>query len=160
MRFIPLRRFGAALRGAAREARLRAAEATTILSEGLRLRAAELWAEHPGVVVGDACVLDPVDRLDLVPAVGGGSRPAEHLSQLLTAAVTAAAQHPAIVDAESGQVIGTVTSGTFSPTLHTGIGMALVDASHGAGELVGVQVRRRVEQFDLIKPPFVAPRLR
>ena len=47
-----LRRFGAALRGAAREARLRAAEATTILSEGLRLRAAELWAEHPGVVVG------------------------------------------------------------------------------------------------------------
>ena len=65
-----------------------------------------------------------------------------------------------VVDAESGQVIGTVTSGTFSPTLHTGIGMALVDASHGAGELVGVQVRRRVEQFDLIKPPFVAPRLR
>jgi len=65
-----------------------------------------------------------------------------------------------VVDAESGQVIGTVTSGTFSPTLHTGIGMALVDASHGAGELVGVQVRRRVEQFDLVKPPFVAPRLR
>ncbi|MPN22603.1 hypothetical protein SDC9_169986 [bioreactor metagenome] len=38
--------------------------------------------------------------------------------------------------------------------------MALVDASHGAGELVGVQVRQRVEQFDLVKPPFVAPRLR
>ncbi len=47
-----VRRFGAAARGAAREARRRAVEATAILAEGLRLRAADLWAEHPGVVVG------------------------------------------------------------------------------------------------------------
>ncbi|WP_341729015.1 glycine cleavage system aminomethyltransferase GcvT [Brooklawnia sp.] len=65
-----------------------------------------------------------------------------------------------VVDATDGHSIGTVTSGTFSPTLHAGVGLALVDAELGAGQRVGVKVRRRVEEFELIKPPFVSPRLR
>lgn len=64
-----------------------------------------------------------------------------------------------VVDAQ-GQVIGVVTSGTFSPTLRTGIGLALVDAAHALGEQVGVRVRQRTEAFELVKPPFVASHVR
>ncbi|WP_328701989.1 glycine cleavage system aminomethyltransferase GcvT [Aestuariimicrobium ganziense] len=64
-----------------------------------------------------------------------------------------------VVD-ESGAPIGEVTSGTFSPTLKQGIGLALVDASIEPGAQVGVQVRNRVEQFEVVKPPFVEPGVR
>lgn len=64
-----------------------------------------------------------------------------------------------VVDAEEN-VIGEVTSGTFSPTLRTGIGLALIDVEHGLGAQVGVRVRNRVEGFELVKPPFVASRVR
>ncbi|MCF8588493.1 non-ribosomal peptide synthetase [Gordonia liuliyuniae] len=52
----------------------------------------------PGTSVGDACTLDPADRLDLVPAMGGGSRPVEHLTQLLHTAASAEPYRRAIVD--------------------------------------------------------------
>ena len=65
----------------------------------------------------------------------------------------------AVVDAD-GQVIGEVTSGTFSPTLKQGIALALVDVAHDLGAQVGVQVRNRVEPFALVKPPFVTPEVR
>ena len=51
--------------------------------------------------------------------------------------------------------VGAVTSGTFSPTLRTGIALALVDAAIPLGERVGVRIRDRVEPFTLVKPPFV-----
>lgn len=59
-----------------------------------------------------------------------------------------------------GNTIGVVTSGTFSPTLQVGIGLALLDAGHGPGDRVNVQVRNRVEPFDVVKPPFVTPGVR
>ncbi|WIY81692.1 glycine cleavage system aminomethyltransferase GcvT [Propionimicrobium sp. PCR01-08-3] len=65
-----------------------------------------------------------------------------------------------VLDDDSGEVVGVVTSGTFSPTLHTGVGLALVDTGLGAPGRVGVQIRRRAEEFELVKPPFVKPRLR
>lgn len=65
-----------------------------------------------------------------------------------------------VVDLDGEESIGILTSGTFSPTLRTGIGLALVDAGYGLGEVVGVQVRQRVEQFELVKPPFVAANVR
>lgn len=55
---------------------------------------------------------------------------------------------------------GTVTSGTFSPTLRTGIGLALLRADVGVGALVSVDVRGRREQFEVVKPPFVQPSTR
>ncbi|HNV10036.1 MAG TPA: glycine cleavage system aminomethyltransferase GcvT [Propionibacteriaceae bacterium] len=64
-----------------------------------------------------------------------------------------------LVDSE-GEDIGVVTSGTFSPTLKLGIGLALVDARFGVGDTVGVLVRNRVEQFEVVKPPFVQPQVR
>jgi aminomethyltransferase len=56
-----------------------------------------------------------------------------------------------------GARLGEVTSGTFSPTLRTGIGLALLDTSAGAAEgteLV-IDVRGRSETVQVVKPPFV-----
>jgi len=56
--------------------------------------------------------------------------------------------------------VGDVTSGTFSPTLKTGIGLALLDAAIKPGDEVGVEIRGRVEAFDVVKPPFVPSSVR
>jgi aminomethyltransferase len=62
----------------------------------------------------------------------------------------------AIVDA-AGQAIGTVTSGSFSPTLKTCIGMAYVPKALTApGSQLFVQVRDRAEAAVVVKTPFVA----
>jgi aminomethyltransferase len=52
-------------------------------------------------------------------------------------------------------VVGELTSGTFSPTLRTGIGLALVDRAVQVGDVVVVDVRGRQEPFDVVKPPFL-----
>jgi len=59
-----------------------------------------------------------------------------------------------------GDVIGEVTSGTFSPTLKVGIGLALLDASVQVGDEVVVDVRGRESRFEVVKPPFVEPSTR
>ncbi len=59
-----------------------------------------------------------------------------------------------------GREIGSVTSGTFSPTLKTGIALALVDSRFQADEGVLVDVRQRQEPFVITKPPFVTPGVR
>ena len=51
--------------------------------------------------------------------------------------------------------LGTVTSGTFSPTLRTGIALALLPPHCADGEVVTVDVRGRAELFVVTKPPFV-----
>ncbi len=62
-----------------------------------------------------------------------------------------------VVAAEGGAELGEVTSGTFSPTLRQGIGLALLDRSVEAGDTVHVDVRGRQEAFTVTKPPFVEP---
>ena len=59
-----------------------------------------------------------------------------------------------------GATVGTVTSGTFSPSLKTGIALALVDTWLTDGERVAVDIRGRAEPFELTKPPFVTPGVR
>ncbi|GAB3195210.1 glycine cleavage system aminomethyltransferase GcvT [Nocardioides hungaricus] len=56
--------------------------------------------------------------------------------------------------------LGEVTSGTFSPTLRTGIGLALVSSSVDPEAEVGVDIRGRREIFRLTKPPFLDPSVR
>ncbi|HEU4539601.1 MAG TPA: glycine cleavage system aminomethyltransferase GcvT [Jiangellaceae bacterium] len=59
-----------------------------------------------------------------------------------------------------GVEAGEVTSGTFSPTLRKGIGLALLPADVADGAIVEVDVRGRVEPFEVVKPPFVKPSTR
>jgi aminomethyltransferase len=67
----------------------------------------------------------------------------------------------AVLDA-SGERVGEVTSGTFSPTLRTGIALALVDASAGAqeGSSLAVDVRGRPQEVRVVRPPFVESHVR
>ena len=60
----------------------------------------------------------------------------------------------------AGADVGEVTSGTFSPTLQTGIALALVDRAVTIGDTVDVVIRNRTEPFDVVKPPFVEPGVR
>jgi aminomethyltransferase len=52
-------------------------------------------------------------------------------------------------------VVGEVTSGTFSPTLRQGVGLALLDRSVSEGDTVAVDVRGRPSAMRVTKPPFV-----
>jgi aminomethyltransferase len=56
--------------------------------------------------------------------------------------------------------LGEVTSGTFSPTLKKGIGLALLASQVTDGAEVAVDVRGRREIFTVTKPPFVTPGVR
>jgi len=51
--------------------------------------------------------------------------------------------------------LGQVTSGTFSPTLRKGVGLALIASQVGEGAEVSVDVRGRREVFVVTRPPFV-----
>ncbi|MFC3688103.1 glycine cleavage system aminomethyltransferase GcvT [Aquipuribacter hungaricus] len=61
-----------------------------------------------------------------------------------------------------GERVGTTTSGTFSPTLRTGIALALLDTAAGlvAGDEVVVDIRGRALRCRVARPPFVPPHVR
>lgn len=54
-----------------------------------------------------------------------------------------------------GEVLGTVTSGTFSPTLGRGVALALLDRSVAEGDEVVIDVRGRDVTAQVKKPPFI-----
>ncbi len=70
--------------------------------------------------------------------------------------------HMPVLAGESDTVVGEVTSGTFSPSLRTGIALALLDTSAGLapGAEVGVDVRGRRSAMQVVRPPFVASSVR
>jgi aminomethyltransferase len=61
-----------------------------------------------------------------------------------------------------GERVGVTTSGTFSPTLRTGIALALIDTAAGVAldDAVVVDVRGRGLECTVVKPPFVPSRVR
>jgi aminomethyltransferase len=59
-----------------------------------------------------------------------------------------------------GARIGVTTSGTFSPTLKTGIALALLDPGVGLDAEVSVDVRGRPLPCVVTKPPFVPSHVR
>jgi aminomethyltransferase len=61
---------------------------------------------------------------------------------------------------DGSEPVGVVTSGTFSPTLKTGVGLALLDARIADGDEVAVDIRGRAEPFVVTKPPFVPAAVR
>ncbi|WP_044507138.1 non-ribosomal peptide synthetase [Gordonia sp. KTR9] len=71
----------------------------TVAGLGSRLiRLLDAATADPGTPVGDLPVLDLHERLDLVPAVGEGSRPVEHLTRLLSAAAESSPHRIAVTD--------------------------------------------------------------
>jgi aminomethyltransferase len=60
----------------------------------------------------------------------------------------------------SGQLIGVVTSGTFSPTLKKGIALALIDNSIKLGDQVVIDVRGRECVAEVAKLPLVNSNVR
>ncbi len=67
--------------------------------------------------------------------------------------------HMAVRSTE-GVPLGETTSGTFSPTLRTGIALALLDVAVRPGEVVEVDVRGRALPCEVVKPPFVPSHVR
>ncbi|WP_026926778.1 glycine cleavage system aminomethyltransferase GcvT [Granulicoccus phenolivorans] len=65
-----------------------------------------------------------------------------------------------VVRNAAGEQVGEVTTGTFSPTLKVGIALALLDSAITEGDSVTVDVRKRSEAFEVVKPPFVTPGVR
>jgi aminomethyltransferase len=59
-----------------------------------------------------------------------------------------------VLDA-AGRVVGRTTSGTFSPTLRTGIALGLLEPGVAEGDEVAVEVRGRPLRCRVVKPPFV-----
>lgn len=56
--------------------------------------------------------------------------------------------------------LGEVTSGTFSPSLRTGIGMALLSRAVSEGDEVRVDVRGKPSVMRVVRPPFVQTSVR
>ena len=60
----------------------------------------------------------------------------------------------------AGDLLGEVTSGTFSPTLKVGIGIALLSSSVKIGDQLVIDVRGRDSLVEVVKLPFVASHVR
>ena len=60
----------------------------------------------------------------------------------------------------SGELAGEVTSGTFSPTLKTGIALALMRPELKVGDPVQIDVRGRLSSASIAKAPFVDSHVR
>jgi aminomethyltransferase len=58
---------------------------------------------------------------------------------------------------KAGQRVGELTSGNYSPTLRTGIGLSLgaVATLPQVGDRVEVEARGRIIEGDIVKPPFI-----
>ncbi len=65
------------------------------------------------------------------------------------------------VEGVDGQTVGKLTSGTFSPTLKQGIGLAFIDQPYGRrGDPVFVDIRGKRCSAEIVRPPFVPSRVK
>ena len=60
----------------------------------------------------------------------------------------------------TGKVIGQVTSGTFSPGLKKGIGLALINPTIVKGDQVLIDIRGVDSSFNVVELPFVPSKVR
>ena len=64
------------------------------------------------------------------------------------------------VKSVSGEIVGFVTSGTFSPALKKGIGLALINSDISKGDTVLIDVRGKDSVFEIVSLPFVPSKVR
>jgi len=60
----------------------------------------------------------------------------------------------------NGETVGEITSGTFSPSLKIGIGLALLKSDIEIGQILVIDVRGRDSQCQVVKLPFVTSHVR
>jgi aminomethyltransferase len=60
----------------------------------------------------------------------------------------------------NGEIVGEITSGTFSPSLKIGIGLALLNSDVEIGQTLVIDVRGRDSQCEVVKLPFVTSHVR
>jgi aminomethyltransferase len=65
-----------------------------------------------------------------------------------------------VVNDAAGSQLGELTSGTFSPSLKTGIGLGLLDRKVNEGDDVVLDIRGRPCAAQVVKPPFVPSHVR
>jgi len=65
-----------------------------------------------------------------------------------------------VVKNVEGEIVGEVTSGTFSPSLKVGIALAQVRAEIKAGDKLVIDVRGREGSVEVVKLPFVTSHVR
>ncbi len=68
--------------------------------------------------------------------------------------------HMPVLGGDGQEVVGEVTSGTFSPTRRTGIALALLRRGVAVGDELAVDVRGRRTAVRVVRPPFVPSRVR
>jgi aminomethyltransferase len=88
------------------------------------------------------------------------SGPARRLRGLRANARGVPRPHMAVRAAAGGASVGETTSGTFSPTLRTGIALALLDRTVRIGTAVEVDVRGRPLPCEVVTVPFVPTKVR
>ena len=64
------------------------------------------------------------------------------------------------VKSDEGTPLGEITSGTFSPSLKVGIGIALLDSSVKVGDKLIIDVRGRDSMVEVVKLPFMPSHVR
>ncbi|NTU70847.1 MAG: glycine cleavage system aminomethyltransferase GcvT [Coriobacteriia bacterium] len=84
-------------------------------------------------------------------------RAAGPATKLVGMTVEGAIPRPGMSVLHAGEVVGKVASGSFSPTLETGIATAYVPAAlAAAGTAFEIEIRRKTVPATVVKPPFVS----
>ncbi len=65
-----------------------------------------------------------------------------------------------VLQRSDGREVGTLTSGTFSPTLKVGIGLALMDPAINVGDQLTLDIRGRISAVEVVNTPFVPSHVR
>ena len=55
----------------------------------------------------------------------------------------------------NSKLIGKVTSGTFSPVLKKGIGLAYLDSINIKDDLIYIKIRNNLSKAEIVKTPFI-----
>jgi amino acid adenylation domain-containing protein len=117
-------------------------ERSTVTALASRLtRLCEIVGDDPELPIGDVSVLAPHERLDLVPAVGAGSRPVEQFERLLDAAVAAGPDRPAVVCGATGRSLTYRELDAQSNRL----ARMVIDAGAGPEDFVAVGLPRGID---------------
>ena len=53
------------------------------------------------------------------------------------------------------KIIGKVTSGTFSPILKIGIGLAYIDNEYMEEKIIYIKIRENFVKAEIFRPPFI-----